>query len=193
MGKQKLKDIERRERKKTGEPKGKKQVEEKPKIEKKQVDMRQIIRLAETNVDGRLPVYTAIRSVKGVGFMLGNAISTISGFGDKKLSDLSEQELKHLEDMIMEPEKTGLPIWLFNRRRDPVSGKDRHIPVSKLELTTKMDLNEMKKLKTYKGIRHSAGLPVRGQRTRSSFRKSGKAVGVSKKKQMPQKSKKKGK
>ncbi len=37
-------------------------------------------------------------------------------------------------------------------------------------------------LKTYKGVRHSQGQPTRGQRTRSHFRVSGKAVGVQKSK-----------
>ena len=38
----------------------------------------------------------------------------------------------------------------------------------------------MKKLKTYKGIRHQAKLPLRGQRTKGSFRK-GTIVGVKRK------------
>ena len=43
------------------------------------------------------------------------------------------------------------------------------------------DIKRMKKIKSYKGARHSAGQPVRGQRTRSHFRSRGKAVGVTKK------------
>jgi small subunit ribosomal protein S13 len=38
----------------------------------------------------------------------------------------------------------------------------------------------MKDIRTWKGIRHSLGLKVRGQRTRTTGR-SGKAVGVKKK------------
>jgi small subunit ribosomal protein S13 len=44
-----------------------------------------------------------------------------------------------------------------------------------------MDINELKRIKCYRGIRHAAKLPVRGQRTRGSFR-TGKTVGVSRKK-----------
>ena len=37
----------------------------------------------------------------------------------------------------------------------------------------------MKKIKSYRGIRHMFGLPVRGQRTRSNFRPNkGKVQGV---------------
>jgi small subunit ribosomal protein S13 len=40
----------------------------------------------------------------------------------------------------------------------------------------------MKRIRSYKGVRHSLGLPVRGQRTRSNFRKNkGKVLGVKRK------------
>ena len=42
----------------------------------------------------------------------------------------------------------------------------------------------MKKIKSYKGWRHAMGQPVRGQRTRSHFRK-GSSVGVIKAKAKP--------
>ena len=143
-----------------------------------------IVRLIETDMDGNKPLRAAIRSIKGIGFSLGNAISDICGFGDKKVADLTEAEQKRLEEIVLNPEKTGIPSWLLNRRRDPDKGQDRHISVSGLELTQKMDINRLKKIRCYKGVRHAAGLPVRGQRTRSSFRK-GKVVGVSKKKARP--------
>jgi small subunit ribosomal protein S13 len=44
------------------------------------------------------------------------------------------------------------------------------------------DIKLMRKIKSYKGTRHSAGQPVRGQRTKSNFRKSkGKVMGVKRK------------
>ena len=147
---------------------------------------RKIIRLAETNLDGRKKVEVAIRSIKGVGFMFSNAVASACGLRGKILGDLSETEIKKLEEAVMHPEKLNLRAWIFNRRADPVSGENRHLVASQLEFTTKFDINEMKKLKTYRGIRHILGLPVRGQRTRSSFRK-GRTVGVSRKKSVQEK------
>ncbi len=46
-----------------------------------------------------------------------------------------------------------------------------------LDVTKKFDIQGKIDIKSYKGTRHMFGLPVRGQRTRSSFRK-GKIVGV---------------
>jgi small subunit ribosomal protein S13 len=136
----------------------------------------QILRLAETNLDGGKPVRAAIRSIKGVSFMFSNAVSKVSGLGDRKLADLSDGELKNLEDVILNPGKHGIPAWLF-----PVTGKTSHIAVSALDFTKRMDIDRMKKVKSYRGVRHIHHLPVRGQRTRGSFRK-GKTVGVSRKK-----------
>ena len=53
-----------------------------------------------------------------------------------------------------------------------------------LELQTEFDIKRMKKIKSYKGVRHSAGQPVRGQRTKSHFRKNkAKSGGIKKKSQ----------
>jgi len=151
----------------------------------------EIVRLVETDLDGKKPVRVAIRSVRGVSFSLGNAISDLCGFGDKRVGELTEAEQKRFEELVTNPEKAGIPKWLLNRRKDPDTGEDNHLAVSKLDLTHKMDINRLKKVRCYRGVRHNLGLPVRGQRTRSSFRK-GRVVGVSRKKQMPATSKKKG-
>jgi small subunit ribosomal protein S13 len=187
MGKQRIRDLERKERKKE---QGDVKEVKKPVVSEKRVDRVQIIRLAETNLNGNRMVVDSIRGVRGVGFVFANAVTKVTGFGNKRLGELSEDELKHLETVIINPSKFAIPAWVYNRKRDPVSGENTHHIASQLEFATKIDINEMKKLKTYKGMRHAAGLPVRGQRTRSSFRKSGKAVGVRRKKQAPAKRKK---
>ena len=147
----------------------------------KENEIEKIVRLAETNLDGTKNVEVSIRKVRGVSVMLSNIIAKKSGFRERKLGSLSDSELSALEEIIMQPEKSDIPAWMYNRRRDPETGENRHIVASTLELTTKRDINEMKKLKSYRGVRHIQHLPVRGQRTRGSFRK-GKTMGVSRKK-----------
>ncbi len=131
--------------------------------------MKQAMRLVETNLEGRKPVGDAIRSVMGVGHQFSNAVVQVGGFKGA-LGDLSEPDLRKLEDIIAHPDKYGIPAWLYNRRRDPQLGTDRHLSVSALDFVEKQDINELKKIRAYKGVRHGLGLPVRGQRTRSSGR-----------------------
>ncbi len=147
-------------------------------------ETQQIIRLVETNLDGKKVVGSAIRSIPGVSFMFSNAIVKLGGFKGKKIGELSEEEMKKLESMLTNPSKYNIPRWLFNRRNEPATAEDKHLTASTLDFTMKMDINEMKKMKTYKGQRHAVGLPVRGQKTRSSFR-HGKSVGVSRTKGKP--------
>ena len=74
-----------------------------------------------------------------------------------------------------------MPVWLLNRRKDYSTGKDLHVTGSDLVISLRNDLNRLRKIRSYRGIRHEQGLPVRGQRTRTSFRK-GASVGVTHKK-----------
>jgi len=151
------------------------------KEEKPKAKTGKIIRLVETNLDGNKSVHQAIKKIRGIGDMYSNAVSLTSGMGNRKLGDLSEEELKKLGEIIQNPEKFSIPSWMYNRRFSPQTGETEHLTVSKLEFAQKKDIDEMRKLKSYRGVRHSLHLPVRGQRTRGSFRK-GKTVGVSKKK-----------
>ena len=61
------------------------------------------------------------------------------------------------------------------------TGDDIHPDRIDLKMSHEDDLNRMKKVKSYKGIRHASGHKVRGQRTYSNGRK-GLALGVSKRK-----------
>jgi small subunit ribosomal protein S13 len=54
-----------------------------------------------------------------------------------------------------------------------------------LDFALRNDLQTMRKLKSYKGVRHSLGLTVRGQSTRTSGRKRGSSVGVTAKVEAP--------
>jgi len=73
---------------------------------------------------------------------------------------------------------------MLNRRIDPSTGESKHLVSSELSLAIRSDIDFMKKIRCYKGIRHELGLPVRGQRTKSSFR-TGMIVGVTKAKLKP--------
>lgn len=165
--------------------------EEKPK-EGPERELVGIVRVLETDLPGNKRVGIAIRLIPGVSFTLGNALAGACPFSGKAVGELLEEEIKRLEDMIRNPGNYGIPPWVFNRRKDLNTGENMHLSASKLEFTHKMDIGMLKKIRCYRGVRHMQGLPVRGQRTRSSFRKSGRAVGVSRDKAMRSKQKKEG-
>lgn len=140
--------------------------------------MRVVIRVLGTDLDGEKGVKTAILKIKGVNHTFANAICKAAKIDpSKKLGSFAESEIKELEKAISNPIEYGIPIWIVNRRKDVETGKDMHVSSSGVIVSKKFDVQRMIDKKIYKGVRHMLGLPVRGQRTRSSFRK-GKTVGV---------------
>ena len=69
--------------------------------------------------------------------------------------------------------------------KDLRTGEDLHIIGNRLEITVKRDIDRMKKMKSYKGVRHHMKLKVRGQRTKSTGR-HGLVVGVVRRKKRQQ-------
>ncbi|MBS3146238.1 30S ribosomal protein S13 [Candidatus Woesearchaeota archaeon] len=141
-----------------------------------------IVRVVNTDIKGEVKLASALRRIQGVGFTYSNAvIKTLNMEENIKIGNVSDSDLKKIEDVIINPAKYNLPSWLFNRRKNFDSGSDIHLLTSDLKLQKDNDIKRMKKIRSYKGVRHSIGQPVRGQRTRSNFRK-GSAIGVNKKK-----------
>ena len=145
-------------------------------------EFRHIVRMADTDLDGSQKVAYALTKIKGVGIRLAGAIVRVAGVNpEERLGNLTDEEIERLEDAIRNPLKYGIPPYLLNRQRDPTTGKDLHLIGADLTLQVKADIDLMKKIKCWKGVRHSLGLKVRGQRTRTTGRK-GATVGVRRKK-----------
>ena len=144
-------------------------------------DFKYIIRIANSDVSGEERLANALTSIRGIGPRISNAIVQKLKLNPNKLAGkLDDKNVVDIENAIMNL-NDYVPDWLLNRQKDYDTGEDIH-PVSiELKMTHDEDLNRMKKVKSYKGIRHASGHKVRGQRTYSNGRK-GLALGVSRKK-----------
>ncbi len=148
-------------------------------------ELRQIVRLCDTDLNGTLKIERAIKHVKGVGAAYSRVVRIKAGFDtDKRLGELNEAELKKLESVIKNPGENNIPSFMLNRQKDFDTGINKHLTGGELDLEVKSDIALMRGIRSYKGLRHAVGLRVRGQRTKSTGRRGG-AVGVSKKKQQP--------
>jgi small subunit ribosomal protein S13 len=144
-------------------------------------EFRQILRIIDKDVDGTLAAPYALKKVKGISLSIANAILKKANINpNTRAGFLTESEVDKIEEIIKEPTKYGIPNWLINRRKELETGKDKHIISADLVLRTKMDIEQMKEIKSWRGYRHAYGLKVRGQRTKTTGR-SGKALGVKKK------------
>jgi small subunit ribosomal protein S13 len=126
----------------------------------------------------------ALTGIKGVGRRCARIFTDKAGVDPHAtLGLLPDSEIDKLKKVIEEGAASKiLPIWMLNRRGDIETGADVHVMGMDLNMTLREDLDLMKKMRSYKGIRHERGLRVRGQRTRSSGR-TGAIVGVSRKKE----------
>jgi len=160
--------------------------EEKKRPVEKEIKFETLVRILATDIPGETNIYHGLTKIKGVSWAISNAIChTLKLDKNRKVSTLSEQELEKITAFIKNPQ---LPEWLLNRKKDYATGVSRHIVTTDLDMQREFDVRKLKKIKSYKGWRHAIGQPVRGQRTRSHFRKRGGAVGVIKAKQAPAKS-----
>ncbi|MEA2003637.1 MAG: 30S ribosomal protein S13 [archaeon] len=133
-----------------------------------------IIRIKGTDIVSDKKVGIGLTAVTGVDYNLSRAVLHVVGIDyNVKVETLSEKDIEKIEDIIDNPVKSGIPAWYVNRRNDYVSGDDMHLSGSDIRLTLRDDINRFRKVRAYRGIRHELGLPVRGQRTKSSFRKGG--------------------
>ncbi|MEN7982507.1 MAG: 30S ribosomal protein S13 [Nanoarchaeota archaeon] len=140
-----------------------------------------IIRILSKDIEGKISVYSGLTKIKGISWSLSNAICNILKIDKKrKISSLTEEEITKITDFVKDAKK--IPLNLLNRRNDFESGKDKHLIGSDLELQKEFDIKRLKKIKSYRGLRHLINLPLRGQRTKSNFRKNRrKGSGIKKK------------
>lgn len=138
------------------------------------------MRITGTDLDGTKKLSCGLIKIKGVGKRISDVIIKVTGLNPEMLvGNLTDNDLRKLEKVIKEPLTHGVPVWLLNRRKDLETGKDYHLTGSDLTLSTRKDIKLKIDTRSWKGFRHSHGLKVRGQKTRTTGRK-GRVVGVKK-------------
>ncbi|MBN1235675.1 MAG: 30S ribosomal protein S13 [Methanotrichaceae archaeon] len=159
-----------------------KKAEEKPKKSANE-ELKYKVRIMNTDLAGDKQVHMALTGLKGVGRRCASIFTTKAGVDpNATLGLLPDAEIDKLKKVIEEDATKILPVWMLNRRGDIETGLDQHVMGMDLNMTLREDLDLMKKMRSYKGIRHERGLRVRGQKTRSSGR-TGAIVGVSRRKE----------
>ena len=155
-------------------------------------DFKYMIRVANTNIDGNFIIPQGLTSIKGIGIRLGIGITDRLGLPrNKKIGDMTDDEVDRLIN-IVDNLNDEFPGWMMNRQKDFETGENLHIVSAETDRVLRDDLNRLKKIRCYRGIRHEQGQKVRGQRTRANGR-SGMTVGVMKKRVRQQQIKASGK
>ncbi|EQB68227.1 30S ribosomal protein S13 [Cuniculiplasma divulgatum] len=151
--------------------------------EKEKTDFQYIVRIASMDLNGERDVVLALADLKGIGIRLAETLTKKLEIDESmRLGDLSEEKIEEIRDYIESEEYEDIPAWMMNNRSDPVTGKNMNLVGNDLNVQIQDNINTMKKIRSYRGIRHETHHKVRGQRTRSNGRK-GLTVGVQRKKE----------
>lgn len=148
--------------------------------ETQQKSQERIVRILSKDIEGRMKVYVGLTKIKGVSWAVSNAVCTLLKIDkNRKIGELTDTEIAKITEFLKKPKA---PSFIFNRRDDLETGEDKHLIGVDLELKQEFDIKRLKKIKSYRGLRHTLGLPLRGQKTKAHFRKNRrKSSGIQKK------------
>ena len=145
-------------------------------------EFQHILRILNTNIDGKHKVMFALTAIKGIGRRFANIICKKADIDiNKRAGELSNEEIEKVVNIITNPRNFKIPDWFLNRQKDIRDGKFSQVYSNGLEAKLREDMERLKKIRCHRGLRHFWGLRVRGQHTKTTGRR-GRTVGVSKKK-----------
>jgi small subunit ribosomal protein S13 len=166
--------------------KGKQPTREEEPTKKKEHDanFNYIIRVVNTDINGENNIVQGLTQIKGIGRHLAVFIADTAEVDRKlKFGTLAEPQIEKLKEVLENIDEYA-PAWMLNYQKDVYTGENMHLISTDVAIRLRDDINMMKMVRSYRGVRHELGLKVRGQRSSSNGRK-GLALGVSKRKEAP--------
>ena len=140
-------------------------------------DIQYFVRIGQTDLDGTKSVERALTEMNGIGRRAVRIIADRAGVDRREtLGTLDEESIDEVVDLVR-GFADEVPDWLANHRNDFFDGETTHETGNDLDLTRRQDVNRMKMIDSYKGVRHKRGQKVRRQRTKSTGRTEG-TIGV---------------
>ena len=128
-------------------------------------------RIGGVDLPNEKRVEIGLTYIYGIGRVTSNKVLEATGINpDTRVKDLTEEQIGKIREYM-----------------------DKNLTTEgELRRVVNMNIKALQEIKSYRGLRHKASLPVRGQNTKSNARtrKGPKKVGGKKTKQMPAKGKK---
>merc|ERR1711959_355347 len=104
-------------------------------------DFQHILRVLNTNVDGRQKVQYALTSIKGVGRRFANIICKKAEVDlNKRAGELTPDEVERVVTIIQNPRQFKVPDWMLNRKKDYKTGKFSQVVANNLDMKLRDDL-----------------------------------------------------
>ena len=144
-------------------------------------EIKYFVRVRNTDLDGTKSVYIALTGIKGIGLHTSRTITALADVDPRAVLGRMDDESVARIAAAVDTYTESVPDWMVNRQKDVYTGEVRHLLGTDLTMANDDDVNRLRKMRSYRGIRHETGQKVRGQRTKSTGR-TGTTVGVKRKK-----------
>ena len=145
-------------------------------------DFQHILRILNTNIDGRRKVFVALCSIGGIGKRFANLICKKAEVdANKRAGELTQDEVEKLVAIIQNPKQFKIPQWFLNRQREWKTGKSMQAFSNNMGAKLREDLERLKKIRAHRGLRHYWCIRVRGQHTKTTGRRGRTAMAATKK------------
>ncbi|XP_068106281.1 small ribosomal subunit protein uS13 isoform X2 [Hyperolius riggenbachi] len=83
-----------------------------------------ILRVLNTNIDGRRKIAFAITAIKGVGRRYAHVVLRKADIDlTKRAGELTEDEVERVVTIMQNPRQYKIPDWFLNRQKDIKDGK----------------------------------------------------------------------
>ena len=137
-------------------------------------DFQHLLRICNTNIDGRQKVMYAITSIPGIGRRFSNLILKKCDVDmNKRAGELTPEEINKIVAVVANPTQFRIPTWYLNRQRDYKDGKNVQVYAQTVVTKLRDDIERMKKIRCHRGLRHYWCVNVRGQHTKTTGRHGG--------------------
>lgn len=130
-----------------------------------------ILRILNTNIEGKRKVWVALTSIRGIGRRMAILVCKKAEIDiSRRAGELTPEECEKVATIIQSPEKFKIPTFFMNRQRDFKEGLDRHISSNAIDSFMREDIERLKKIRCNRGLRHFWGYKLRGQHTKTTGR-----------------------
>merc|ERR1711934_866722 len=109
-----------------------------------------ILRVMNTNIDGKRNIMFAITAIKGIGRRYANIVLKKADIDlSKRAGELSEEEVEKIITIMSNPRQYKIPDWFLNRQKDIKDGKTGQMMSNLLDNKLREDLERLKKIRAH--------------------------------------------
>mmetsp|Transcript_14891 Transcript_14891/g.56466 ORF Transcript_14891/g.56466 Transcript_14891/m.56466 type:complete len:229 (-) Transcript_14891:2050-2736(-) len=117
-------------------------------------DFQHMLRVLNTNIDGRRTVIYALTSIKGIGRRFADLICKKAEIDStKRAGEMDDEEIERLIAIIANPRHFEIPGWFLNRQKDYKTGKDKQVYAQNVASSLRDDLTRLKQIRSHKVLR----------------------------------------